>query len=65
MVVHNTGNNHWEAGPNKTNQTYLVLTNATAASEALDELLCHPPKTTNNNSNSSNNKGKAIVVVHE
>ena len=38
-----TGHNHWVAGP-KTNQTYLVLEDATAAGNALDGLLCQGPK---------------------
>ena len=35
----------WVAGP-PSNQTYLVLRNATAAGEALDQLLCQFPKRT-------------------
>lgn len=38
-----TGHNHWVAGP-KTNQTFLVLKDAAAAGNALDELLCQGPK---------------------
>ena len=46
---HNTvdgesGHNTWVAGL-RTNQTYVVLRNATAAAEAIDELLCAPPAT--------------------
>ena len=37
-----TGDNTWKAGT-ASNQSYLVLRNATAASAALDELLCQPP----------------------
>lgn len=41
-VCPETGHNWWIAGP-RTNQTYVVLRNATAAAEAIDELLCAPP----------------------
>ena len=36
-----TGDNAWIPGA-ATNQTYLILTNATAAGNAIDELLCQP-----------------------
>eukprot|EP00929_Paragymnodinium_shiwhaense_P101727 TRINITY_DN6488_c0_g1_i2.p1 TRINITY_DN6488_c0_g1~~TRINITY_DN6488_c0_g1_i2.p1 ORF type:complete len:345 (+),score=28.16 TRINITY_DN6488_c0_g1_i2:57-1037(+) len=38
-----TGTNKWTPGP-KTNQTYLLLHNATFARDTIDELLCRPPK---------------------
>lgn len=38
-----TGKNHWQKGP-PANQTYLVLKDAGAASDALDTLLCNPSK---------------------
>jgi len=37
-----SGNNEWISGP-ATNQTYLVLTDATAAGNSIDELLCQTP----------------------
>ena len=39
VVDPETGHNHWQPGT-ASNQTYLVLQNATAASNELDELLC-------------------------
>lgn len=39
-----SGNNEWVSGANKSNQTYLVLKDAVAAGNALDELLCQWPK---------------------
>merc|ERR1712156_318077 len=38
-----TGNNQWVPGT-ATNQSFLVLTNAQAAGDAIDKLLCQPPK---------------------
>ena len=38
-----TGDNKWVPGP-RSNQTYVVLQNATAAGIAIDDLLCTPPK---------------------
>ena len=37
------GNNHWIKGP-RTNQSYLILSDPKAAGEAIDDLLCQPPK---------------------
>jgi poly(3-hydroxybutyrate) depolymerase len=37
-----SGDNTWKAGP-ASNQSYLVLKDATAAGAALDKLLCQPP----------------------
>lgn len=42
-----SGENAWVSGT-KTNQTYLVLVNGTAAGDALDDLLCQTPKYTKN-----------------
>jgi hypothetical protein len=42
-VDSNTGRNKWIPGP-ASNQTYLVLKNAKAATDTLDGLLCQPPK---------------------
>jgi hypothetical protein len=40
-----TGDNTWRLTPGRaSNQSYVVLQNATAAGEALDDLLCQPPK---------------------
>ena len=41
--VNSDGSNAWVAGP-PSNQSYLVLEDATAAGAALDKLLCQPPK---------------------
>lgn len=38
-----TGSNNWVGGA-ATNQSYIVLLNATAAGDALDDLLCQVPK---------------------
>lgn len=38
-----TGENKWLPGP-ATNQTYLILIDATAAGDAIDKLLCQAPK---------------------
>ena len=38
-----SGANRWVRGP-PSNQTYLLLRNASAAGSALDELLCEPLK---------------------
>ena len=38
-----SGTNEWMPG-GPTNQTYLVLTDAAAAGEAIDALLCVPPQ---------------------
>jgi len=38
-----TGKNKWIPGP-KSNQTYLLLHDGTAAGNAIDDLLCQPPK---------------------
>jgi hypothetical protein len=38
-----TGNNEWVPGP-KSNQTYLILQDAKAAGDAIDTLVCQPPK---------------------
>ena len=38
-----TGDNSWIKGP-PSNQTYLILNDAKAAGDALDELLCQAPK---------------------
>ena len=43
VVDGKTGNNAWHAGA-KTNQTYLILTDAEKAGKAIDQLLCQPPK---------------------
>lgn len=39
----NTGDNNWVNG-SSSNQTYLILHDAKAAGNALDKLLCQPPK---------------------
>mmetsp|Transcript_20731 Transcript_20731/g.41094 ORF Transcript_20731/g.41094 Transcript_20731/m.41094 type:complete len:351 (-) Transcript_20731:168-1220(-) len=39
----NTGDNNWVFSGFTTNQTFLVLANATAAGDSLDALLCQPP----------------------
>jgi inosine-uridine nucleoside N-ribohydrolase len=38
-----TGNNEWVPGP-VSNQTYLILHDAKAAADAIDTLVCQPPK---------------------
>ena len=38
-----SGNNHWVPGANA-NQTYLVLHSGLTAGNAIDKLLCQPPK---------------------
>ncbi|KAL1519686.1 hypothetical protein AB1Y20_023196 [Prymnesium parvum] len=43
MVNGTTGDNSWSRGT-ATNQSYLVLTDAKAAGEMLDQLMCQPPK---------------------
>ena len=41
-----SGDNAWVAGA-ATNQTYLVLDGATAAGDAIDQLLCQAPTSRN------------------
>jgi hypothetical protein len=38
-----TGNNHWVQGE-ASNQTYLILNDAKAAGDAIEALVCQPPK---------------------
>ena len=43
VVDGKSGNNEWVPGP-AANQTYLLLKDAAKASDAIDTLVCQPPK---------------------